>query len=157
MADRKKKPKKRLGFILLIFAGILLILGLWFHVATTIHPPIPDSFADTSLRVTQPAPDFYTLGSNWLKKSNSGLWEMYLQGKPFERGVANGKLSKNLIAAQENAFIRRIREMIPSDNYLRFLKYFIYWFNRDLDKFIPEEYKLEIYGISLSALSLIHI
>jgi hypothetical protein len=41
--------------------------------------------------------------------------------------------------------------MIPDDSYLKFLKYFIYWFNRDLDEYLPEEYKEEIYGISLSA------
>ena len=151
MHDKKRNRIKIFGIILLIIAGILLSMGFWFHFATVIQPPAPDSFADTILIVNNPEPDFYILGPNWLKKSNSGLWEMYLEGKPFERGVINGKLSKYLIAAQEKAFISRIREMIPSDNYLRFLKYFIYWFNRDLDKYIPEEYKLEIFGISLSA------
>ena len=32
-----------------------------------------------------------------------------------------------------------------------FLKYFIAWFNRDLDKNVTEEYKLEIFGESQSA------
>jgi hypothetical protein len=78
---------------------------------------------------------------------------MYIRGKAYERGVMTGKLSKSLIFKQEKAFIDQIRRMIPSDFYLHFLKYFIYWFNRDLDKNISEEYKQEIYGISLSASS----
>lgn len=62
-----------------------------------------------------------------------------------------GRLSAELIDKQEKAFINRIRELIPSDSYLRFLKYFIYWFNRNLHKYINQEFKEEIYGISRSA------
>lgn len=76
---------------------------------------------------------------------------MYIQGKPYERGVINGKLSKELIYLQEKAFVGELSRMIPSNYYRHFLKYFIYWFNRDLDDFVTEEYKLEILGISRSA------
>jgi len=76
---------------------------------------------------------------------------MYVQGKPYERGVIIGKLSKKLIYLQEKAFVDELAQMIPSNFYRHFLKYFIYWFNRDLDKYITEEYKLEILGISRSA------
>ena len=76
---------------------------------------------------------------------------MYLQGNPFELGVVNGKLSHDLIEEQEEAFVAQIRKLVPSPSYLKFLKYFTYWFNRDLDRNIPEEYLQEIYGISLSA------
>ena len=41
--------------------------------------------------------------------------------------------------------------MIPSNFYRHFLKYFIGWFNRNLDKNVTEEYKEEIYGVSESA------
>ncbi len=151
MAEQKKKKIKSGWALLLVFAGIVLVSGFWFHIATTISPPDPGSYADTSLVVMNPEPGFFYVKNNWLQKNDAGLWEMYLEGKPYERGAINGKLTKTLIALQEKAFIDRIREMVPSDGYLRFLKYFIYWFNRDLDKYIPTEYKLEIYGISASA------
>ncbi len=151
MADSKYHHIKLTGIIVLLFAALIALFATWFHFRTQIHPPEPGNLASTTLHVENPAPDFYRIGANWMKKNSVGLWEMYIEGKPFERGVINGKLSKRLIAVQEKAFIGQIREMIPSDFYLRFLKYFIYWFNRDLDRYLTDEYKLEIYGISLSA------
>ena len=37
-----------------------------------------------------------------------------------------------------------------SESYLKFLRFFIVLFNRNLGKNVPEEYRDEIYGISLS-------
>jgi predicted choloylglycine hydrolase len=96
-------------------------------------------------------PDQYRIGNNWLKKNEYGLWEMYLEGSPFERGVISGKLTEELVYKQEKAFVDKIKEMIPSESYLDFLKYFIRFFNRDIDEYILPEYQQEIYGISFSA------
>jgi tetratricopeptide (TPR) repeat protein len=49
------------------------------------------------------------------------------------------------------AFIDQLRIMIPSESYINFLKYFTAWFNKDLDKYIKQEYLLEIYGVSAFA------
>ncbi len=151
MAERKLRWVKRFLISLGAVVGLILILVIWFFFATRIALPKPPDISAAGLKVTTVSPGFRSVGRNWLQQGNSGLWEMYLEGKPFDRGVINGKLSELLIEKQEQAFTDRIREMVPSDFYLRFLKYFIFWFNRDLDKNIPEEYKLEIYGISLSA------
>jgi len=93
---------------------------------------------------------FFTLDNNWLRKNNKGLWEMYVEGNPLEIGVYEGKMSKELIYNQEESFSNQIKQMIPSEGYLQFLKYFIGWFNRDIEKHIIEPYKKEIYGVSLS-------
>lgn len=126
-------------------------MAAWFQLDTRVHMPQPSDRSATNLSVSNPDKEFYTCGRNWLQRGNSGLWELYIEGKPFERGVIEGKLTRSLIEKQEQAFIKQINEVIPSPTYLKFLKYFIYWFNRDLEDYIPEEYKSEIYGISLSA------
>lgn len=151
MANRKKNRGRRWIFILLAIAGMIGLVIFGFNVYTRVSPPNPKNRAIVYEKVQEGAEGFRSLGNNWMQQGNSGLWEMYLEGEPFERGVVNGKLSVQLIEQQEEAFINQIMAMIPSPSYLRFLKYFIYWFNRDLDEYIPEEYKLEIYGISLSA------
>ena len=84
----------------------------------------------------------------WFKQSKSGLFELYVNGNPFERGVANGKLAEKLIVKQEEAFVEQIHRMVPSDFYLKFLKYLVGWFNKDLPKHISEEQLVEIYGVS---------
>ena len=137
-----------------ILIGLLLIivvLVIVFNVKTKITPPdIVDTEILNSVR-ENPAPDFYKIGNNWLRKNKYGLWEMYLEGSPFEIGVINGKLTKELIKVQEDAFVEQINTLIPSKSYLRFLKYFIAWFNRDIDEYIPKEYIDEIYGVSFGA------
>jgi len=118
----------------------------------TINPPeVKDDGFAANLKREKVADDYFRINGNLLRKSSSGLWEMYISGKPFERGVINGKLSKELIQSQEVAFIEMIKELIPNDFYLNFLKYLVAWFDRDLDEYVPVEYQKEIYGISLNA------
>jgi len=145
------KPWRWVGYILMGVLLILIVLVVIYNVKTKITPPeISDTEVLNSVR-ENPAPDFYKIGNNWLKKNNYGLWEMYLEGSPFEIGVINGKLTRELIKVQEDAFVEQINTLIPSKSYLRFLKYFIAWFNRDIDEYIPQEYIDEIYGVSFGA------
>lgn len=90
----------------------------------------------------------YSLGRNQLYQNDLGVWEMYLEGNALERGVAHGSLGRELIHRQENAFMSKLEEMVPSDNYRGFLKTFVSWFNRKLYLHVSEEYKQEIYGVS---------
>lgn len=151
MFNRAGILKKLLfGFILrLILLNIIFIL--YFKYLVIIKPPIIEDTSSINEERKSLNESTYTFGNNWLRKNNHGLWEMKVSGSPFERGVAIGKLSKELINFQEKAFVNEIRKIIPSDFYLRFLKYFIAWFNRKIDKNVDKEYLEEIYGISFSA------
>ena len=151
MAEVRGKGWKRAGIAVAAVIVLLLLAAGWFSYRTRVEPPMIVMTGDTSAAVDNPAPDFFRFGKNWLSHDSSGLWIMYTEGSPFMRGVAHGKLARELMAGQEQAFIDRIRTMIPSASYLRFLRYFIYWFNRDLDRHIPEEYREEIYGVSRDA------
>lgn len=158
MAEKKKRPVwKRLLRVLLFILGffVVLIAGLFIYLyaVARMHPP---EIADkSSLQWQRSSLDStaFTLGKSWFRKSRSGLYEMYVEGKPFERGVVYGKLAEELVRRQEDHFTEQIGKMIPSRTYQHFLKYLIGWFNRHMDENVPEEYKEEIYGVSFAASS----
>lgn len=131
-------------FVLLFISGYMLIQSL--HI----DPPQIQDTSALNLKVVQSASGESVAGSGRLRKSESGLWEIYLEGNAFERGVTAGKLYKDLLHYQEKVFVDQIRELVPSDNYLMFLRNFIGFFNRKLPENIQDEFKEEIYGISLS-------
>jgi isopenicillin-N N-acyltransferase-like protein len=149
-----KRMLKKVLKITAWIVGILLILvvGFCFYVwqVSDIKPPKIDK-QPTKWTYEKLDSNAATYGNNWIRKSTSGLYEMYVEGDPYERGIANGILSRHLIESQEIAFTNEIKEMIPSPAYLKFLKYIIGFMNRDLADHITDEYKEEIYGISQSA------
>lgn len=146
--------KRFLKIILKVAGVIVLLFGLLFAYLAWVSKIDEPNIKDLSaLHLQRIAADsgLYTINNNWFRKSNSGLYEMYVEGAPFERGTINGKLSEALVKKQEDYFSEQINKMIPSKIYLHFLKYFIGWFNRDLPKHVTEEYKEEIFGVSQSA------
>lgn len=134
-----------------IFTGILLVLAFYFLYAIHIPEPEIDNKSALKKERTQFGENFFKIEKNWLRKNKSGIWELYVEGNGFERGAANGHLTRELASFQEDAFFRQIQLLIPDLNYLKFLKYFVAYFNRHLPEHIIDEYKQEIYGISLFA------
>jgi isopenicillin-N N-acyltransferase-like protein len=148
---KRKKFWKGVLYVLGGFIALLLILFIYLVLVSRTYPPRVIGLESLQWQRTEQSKDFFTLKNSWFRKSRSGLYELYVEGKPFERGVVNGKLTEELVKRQEDHFSEQINKMIPSKFYLHFLKYFVGWFNRDLDKNITEEYKEEIFGISQSA------
>ena len=153
--EQKRPWWRRLlrGIFISIFILVLLIGVLSVYVISVSHinpPKVADTHA-LQLERTQIDTNCYTIGNNWFRKSKSGLYELYVEGAPFERGVIYGKLTTELVKKQEDIFTGQFQKLIPSNIYLHFLKYFIGWFNRNLGESVPEEYKEEIYGVSFSA------
>ncbi|HEY9114236.1 MAG TPA: hypothetical protein VIN10_06015, partial [Bacteroidales bacterium] len=145
---RKGRGWRRLGRVLAVVILLKLIIFIWFMVDTKINPPEIEDLSALELQRENPAPDFFVIGDNSLRKNEFGLWEMTVEGSPFEMGVVEGKLSKELIHQQEEAFVEQINVLVPSPSYLKFLKYFIAFFNRDIDENILPEFQEEIYGVS---------
>jgi isopenicillin-N N-acyltransferase-like protein len=146
-----QKLLKGISYVFSGFVALFLILAIYLFCVAIDYPPKPKDLSSEKLVRNEPSPRFYTIKNNWFRKSKSGLYELYVEGQPFERGVINGKLTKELVVKQEDYFTAQIAKMIPSKFYRSFLKYFIAWFNRDLSKNVTEEYKEEIYGITQSA------
>ncbi len=90
----------------------------------------------------------FVAGDAKLQKNEFGIWELYVEGNPLERGIANGKLTENLIYKQEKTFVSKIEELVPSKFQQGLVRNFLKFFNRKLDQHVTDEYKAEIYGIS---------
>lgn len=86
--------------------------------------------------------------NNFLTKNKYGQWELYIEGNPLERGMAAGALTDSLMANQEKYFFQEIENFIPSENKQKWIIKFLKFYNRNLYKHVPEEYKAEIYGLS---------
>lgn len=133
------------GIGLLLVALILFISVLYFS-ADMLTP----QYTSTATGEMAQLDSLRTYEGNYLRHSDSGLWELKVSGNAFQRGEAIGKLSADLLYYQEKVFVDQIREIVPSDGYLKFLRFFIVLFNRNLGENVPEEFRDEIYGISLS-------
>ena len=143
-----RKLRKIILKALFVFMILIGAFAIYFMIAIRID--VPEIKNDTTLKWKRETIDkeFYKVNDNWLRHSKSGLWELYVEGDGYERGVANGMLTKELHEFQEESFFKQIQLLIPDLNYLKFLKYFVGYFNRHLPDHITEEYKQEILGIS---------
>ncbi len=95
----------------------------------------------------------FTQGNNFLTKNKYGLWELYVEGNPLQRGLANGSLTEALYYKQEKVFLDKVSSLVPGEGQQKFLTKFLKWYNRKMYQHIPEEYKTEIYGVSRYASS----
>jgi isopenicillin-N N-acyltransferase like protein len=142
----------RIKKILIYYSLAIVALSAAGYIAlrswVIMDPPEIDDTSALQKEVEKVSDSLLVIDSNWLHTNDKGLWEMYIQGKPFERGVIAGKLSSELINFQEKAFIDRINQLVPSIGYQRILRLLIAVFNHGIDKNIPKEYLEEIYGIS---------
>lgn len=134
--------------IFLLIIGILFGLFIW-RIRVP-KPELESTKTVESYKREKVGENHYRVGNNWLRKNKHGIWEMYLEGAPYERGLIYGILAEELMEKQEVHFVGQIKEMIPSAMFLQVLKGFVGWFNRDIYKYIPEENQQEIYGVSQS-------
>lgn len=135
------------GFLTLL---IILLAGSYILYSSADMKQPDLSISDLSELPLSITDSLCSYGDNTLILNKQGLWELYVEGSPFERGVAIGRLSEELLYYQEKVFVDEIKKIIPSEKYLKFLRYFLVIFNRNLGKQVPEENREEIYGISLS-------
>ena len=151
-----RKFKKILIIVLSIIVGppialtiILFTIGVYLYCTADFLQPNVDvdlnqyelSINTDTLRVCKDAS---------LLLNEYGLYEAKISGSPIERGAKYGVLSKDLLKYQEDVFVNQLYEIIPSESWIEFLHKLIIIFNRNMAKHIPEEYRKEIYAMSLS-------
>ncbi|HEY0653963.1 MAG TPA: C45 family peptidase [Chryseosolibacter sp.] len=141
-----KRVLKILAWLLGAFLLLLVVLVIYVRSVASVSDP--ELSSTPSVATVENRDSLLVYGDSWFRKSRSGLYELYVTGKPFERGEAIGKLTAPLIQYQEEVFNKQINQLVPSKTYLGVLKYFVGWFNRDLDENVPQEFREEIYGVS---------
>jgi isopenicillin-N N-acyltransferase-like protein len=137
-------------FLISILCIIFFVIGFFVYI-NSIFNQESEKYLNKEYKIENLDTNTVHIGNNWLRKEQTGLYTLYVEGKPFERGLIAGQLTRDLIYKQEKAFVDQIQRIVPSHYYLNFLKYVIGVFNINLYRSIPEERKAEIYGISLSA------
>ena len=143
--------RKEIKRVVIYTIGVLLLLvGGIYYLYFSADMLTPEYIPATSAKEVLYTDSLREYNDNYLRHSQSGLWELNVKGTGFQRGEAIGKLSSDLLYYQEKVFVDQIREIIPSESYLKFLRFFIVLFNRELGKNVAEEFRNEIYGISLS-------
>ena len=93
----------------------------------------------------------FFIDNNFLKKNKTQNWELYVSGDPLEIGQKTGVLTKELFDFQEQSFMNLVNDFVPSEKRRKFLFKLLKFYNRDLHKYIKNEYKAQIYGLSESA------
>ncbi len=146
---------KLIGKILLYVCGFMLILVLipvimlaYLYFTADMKKPVGFEPRNGQVVVSDDGVSAY--GNDTLRLGQSGWWEAKLCGGAFERGEAYGKLAQDIIYRQEQIFVDQIRTFVPSEKYLSFLRYLTMTFNHSLGKYIGQEFREEIYGMSLS-------
>lgn len=138
---------KRILYVLLLLCIMLQMASCGTYESVHHRPPVVD-YNTTVPTVEKHNDSTYTFKNNFLIKNRYGLWEMYVEGDPYQRGMISGALAHNLILHQEDAFMAKVKEIVPSKFKQSVLRQFLKWYNRKLHEHVPEEYLAEIYGIS---------
>ncbi|MEO7977625.1 C45 family peptidase [Flavobacterium sp.] len=133
---------------------ILFLIGFWLVFASCgtskskHHLPDVTNYNIAKPVITKQSDTVFNSGKNSFLKNKQGLWELYVEGDPFEIGLTTGALSDSLLEKQEKIFFSRIEDIVPSKLQQNLLRNFLKWYNRKLYKNVPEEYQVEIYGLS---------
>lgn len=128
---------------------ILFAIGTYLYLtADFLQPNVEVDLNKYELSIHRDS--FRVCNESSLSLNEYGLWEAHISGGSIDRGATYGVLCKNLLKTQEDVFVNQIHEMIPSDFWVDFLHKLIIIFNRNMAQHIPEEYREEIYAISLS-------
>ncbi|MCD0469470.1 C45 family peptidase [Flavobacterium sp. JAS] len=132
-------------FTLIVF---LLILASCGTSKSMHHLPDTSNYNATKPVVTKQSDSLFISGKSSLLKNKQGLWELYVEGDPFQIGLTTGALSDSLLKKQEQIFFSKIKDLIPSKFEQKMLRYFLKWYNRKLYSNVTPEYQSEIYGVS---------
>ncbi len=151
-----RKGKKIIITVFSLFVGfplifIVIIFAITLVLYFTADFKQPSQEIDLSKYQVLSKTDSLKICNNSVAKLNKyGLWEVKISGNSIERGATYGLLCDNLLKYQEDVFVNQIHNLISSERAVEFLHKLIILFNRNMALYIPQEYREEIYAMSLS-------
>lgn len=140
------KLTKPNNFLLLLISLLLSSCGI--SKSLNNKPNLNTYALPKTIKRTKINDSIFAIKNNQLRKNKQGLFELYVKGNPYERGLLTGSLTQELYIKQEDIFFSKVEELIPSKSKQYLLRKFLAWFNRKIPQYIPEQYKAEIFGIS---------
>ncbi|OMP31459.1 C45 family peptidase [Mangrovimonas sp. DI 80] len=134
---------------LLALNGLMLVVMTSCGVSKSLHDiPNVSSFNSQIPDRQKIADTLFVAGTNRLMKNQQGLWELSVGGNPYQLGMVSGSLTQELFEKQEEALLGKVEEMVPSKFKQYMLRKILAWYNRKMYLHVPEEYKVEILGLS---------
>src|SRR5690606_39315453 len=87
---------KIIKYILGGLVVVLVLLVVIFVSKVHINDPLVNKEGIPQFALEEIGENSFAYGNNRLLKNDKGLWEMYLEGKPYQRGVAFGVMGRSL-------------------------------------------------------------
>lgn len=85
------------------------------------------------------------VGPNWMTRER-GLWELHLEGEPWDMGYAHARLGTRLLMATEDYMFAEMNRYVPSKLAMWAIRLGVRWQYRHLTESIPRDVLLEIAG-----------
>ena len=124
--------------------ALLLLLLIWtwaihvYHLGVFMPPPHSELIDPSHKQI-------------WIPKEKIGINQLVLSGSPFERGLASGKFTRDLLFREESSLVERLRVFLPNPVVFRSLQVLmIRWFWGADQSFEPWM-REEMDGVSRSA------
>jgi len=112
-----RKILKVTGYTIATIILLLVVVFVYLVLVSGDHPPKINDESALSLNRDDLGDGMFAIKNSWFRKSSSGLYELYVEGDPYEMGTINGKLTKELVVRQEEHFNEQITKMIPSGTF----------------------------------------
>lgn len=112
------------------------------------YKPDIDSYTISKDKVEKLNDTLLFKGNNSFRKNKFQQWELVASGNPLDMGNSIGELSQEMIRKQEEIFLSKVENFVPSKFKQKVLRNILAWYNRKIIDYIIPEYQLEIYGIS---------
>ncbi len=149
----RPRGRRALAVFGLLAALSCIGYGVFLRVTRMVPPTIsPDARARAELPLEVRGARSY-VGPSWMGRER-GIWEIHLEGEPYQMGWAHGRLGQALHAMQEDYLFGELEKYVPSRLARFAIKNAVRFGYRKLGDFIPAARAEEIAGEAAVAIDL---